>query len=120
MSSQDSISTVYTSMMKGAADYLVKPLRRNELRNLWQHVWRRQAVCYYSYSFSHHKYQLNSFYKHKFLNCISSTFVYFSHPFKKRLNSLQKMRLQAITQLGITKTLRKGLILRLECIIQIF
>ncbi|KAH0856317.1 hypothetical protein HID58_084578 [Brassica napus] len=25
-----------------AADYLVKPLRRNELRNLWQHVWRRR------------------------------------------------------------------------------
>ncbi|XP_022974351.1 two-component response regulator-like APRR9 [Cucurbita maxima] len=43
MSSEDSISTVYKSMMKGAADYLVKPLRRNELRNLWQHVWRRQA-----------------------------------------------------------------------------
>jgi pseudo-response regulator 5 len=30
-------------MLKGAADYLVKPLRRNELRNLWQHVWRRQT-----------------------------------------------------------------------------
>ncbi|KAA0042515.1 two-component response regulator-like APRR5 [Cucumis melo var. makuwa] len=43
MSSEDSISTVYKCMMKGAADYLVKPLRRNELRNLWQHVWRRQA-----------------------------------------------------------------------------
>ncbi|XP_038874792.1 two-component response regulator-like APRR3 isoform X1 [Benincasa hispida] len=43
MSSEDSISTVYKCMMKGAADYLVKPLRRNELRNLWQHVWRRQT-----------------------------------------------------------------------------
>ncbi|KAH7538323.1 hypothetical protein FEM48_Zijuj03G0187400 [Ziziphus jujuba var. spinosa] len=37
MSSQDSISTVYKCMMRGAADYLVKPIRRNELSNLWQH-----------------------------------------------------------------------------------
>ncbi|XWS38060.1 hypothetical protein CRYUN_Cryun19dG0098500 [Craigia yunnanensis] len=44
MSSQDSISTVYKCMLKGAADYLVKPIRRNELRNLWQHVWRRQSL----------------------------------------------------------------------------
>ncbi|CAH2044340.1 unnamed protein product, partial [Thlaspi arvense] len=43
MSSQDSVNTVYKCMLKGAADYLVKPLRRNELRNLWQHVWRRQT-----------------------------------------------------------------------------
>ncbi|KAJ8760789.1 hypothetical protein K2173_021827 [Erythroxylum novogranatense] len=42
MSSQDSISTVYKCMLRGAADYLVKPIRRNELRNLWQHLWRRQ------------------------------------------------------------------------------
>lgn len=44
MSSHDSISTVYKCMLRGAADYLVKPLRKNELRNLWQHVWRRQSV----------------------------------------------------------------------------
>ncbi|KAG2239423.1 hypothetical protein Bca52824_091767 [Brassica carinata] len=37
MSTQDSVNTVYKCMLKGAADYLVKPLRRNELRNLWQH-----------------------------------------------------------------------------------
>ncbi|KAG8471339.1 hypothetical protein CXB51_036758 [Gossypium anomalum] len=43
MSSQDSVSTVYKCMLRGAADYLVKPIRRNELRNLWQHVWRRQS-----------------------------------------------------------------------------
>ncbi|KAI9097828.1 hypothetical protein K1719_025599 [Acacia pycnantha] len=43
MSSQDSISTVYKCMLKGAADYLVKPVRKNELRNLWQHVWRRRS-----------------------------------------------------------------------------
>lgn len=44
MSSQDSVSTVYKCMLRGAADYLVKPIRINELRNLWQHVWRRQSV----------------------------------------------------------------------------
>ncbi|KAM7467629.1 hypothetical protein LguiB_015191 [Lonicera macranthoides] len=43
MSSIDSVSTVYKCMLRGAADFLVKPLRKNELRNLWQHVWRRQA-----------------------------------------------------------------------------
>lgn len=54
MSSQDSVSTVYKCMLRGAADYLVKPLRRNELRNLWQHVWRRQSVCVLFYgSLSH-------------------------------------------------------------------
>ncbi|KAJ0228658.1 CCT domain-containing protein [Hirschfeldia incana] len=42
MSTQDSVNTVYKCMLKGAADYLVKPLRRNELRNLWQHVWRKR------------------------------------------------------------------------------
>ncbi|CAN1228261.1 Two-component response regulator-like APRR5 [Linum grandiflorum] len=48
MSKEDSISTVYKCMMRGAADYLVKPIRRNELRNLWQHVWRRHSVMLYS------------------------------------------------------------------------
>ncbi|XP_073282280.1 two-component response regulator-like APRR5 isoform X2 [Primulina huaijiensis] len=43
MSSQDSISTVYKCMLRGAADFLVKPVRKNELKNLWQHVWRKQA-----------------------------------------------------------------------------
>ncbi|KAI3417844.1 uncharacterized protein J3R85_014105 [Psidium guajava] len=43
MSTQDAVSTVYKCMLRGAADYLVKPIRRNELKNLWQHVWRRQS-----------------------------------------------------------------------------
>ncbi|KAK6155506.1 hypothetical protein DH2020_009754 [Rehmannia glutinosa] len=43
MSSQDSVSTVYKCMLRGATDFLVKPVRKNELRNLWQHVWRKQA-----------------------------------------------------------------------------
>ncbi|KAJ3692764.1 hypothetical protein LUZ60_011859 [Juncus effusus] len=44
MSSHDSMSMVFKCMLKGAADFLVKPIRKNELRNLWQHVWRRQIV----------------------------------------------------------------------------
>uniref|UniRef100_A0A2P2M1Y2 Uncharacterized protein MANES_01G239500 n=1 Tax=Rhizophora mucronata TaxID=61149 RepID=A0A2P2M1Y2_RHIMU len=45
MSSHDSIGMVLKCMLKGAADFLIKPVRRNELRNLWQHVWRRQTVA---------------------------------------------------------------------------
>ena len=44
MSSNDSITTVFKCMLKGAADFLIKPVRRNELKNLWQHVWRRISV----------------------------------------------------------------------------
>lgn len=43
MSTHDSISMVYNCMLRGAADFLVKPIRINELKNLWQHVWRRQS-----------------------------------------------------------------------------
>nr|BAE72702.1 pseudo-response regulator 95 homologue [Lemna gibba] len=43
MSSNDSMKMVFECMLKGAADFLVKPIRKNELRNLWQHVWRRQS-----------------------------------------------------------------------------
>ena len=41
MSSNDSMSMVFKCLSKGAVDFLVKPLRKNELKNLWQHVWRR-------------------------------------------------------------------------------
>lgn len=41
MSSNDSMHTVFECLSKGAADFLVKPIRKNELKNLWQHVWRR-------------------------------------------------------------------------------
>lgn len=44
MSSNDAVSMVFKCMLKGAADFLVKPIRKNELRNLWQHVWRKQLV----------------------------------------------------------------------------
>ncbi|KAE8689756.1 Two-component response regulator-like APRR7 [Hibiscus syriacus] len=41
MSSQDSMNLVFKCLSKGAVDFLVKPVRKNELKNLWQHVWRR-------------------------------------------------------------------------------
>ncbi|CAJ1950551.1 unnamed protein product [Sphenostylis stenocarpa] len=43
MSSHDSVSMVLKCMLKGAVDFLIKPIRKNELGNLWQHVWRRHA-----------------------------------------------------------------------------
>lgn len=50
MSSQDSIGVVLKCMLKGAADFLVKPVRKNELRNLWQHVWRKHCSGSYAAS----------------------------------------------------------------------
>lgn len=41
MSSHDSMGIVFNCLSKGAVDFLVKPIRKNELKNLWQHVWRR-------------------------------------------------------------------------------
>ncbi|XP_062092813.1 two-component response regulator-like PRR37 isoform X2 [Humulus lupulus] len=41
MSSHDSRSMVFKCLSKGAVDFLVKPIRKNELKNLWQHVWRK-------------------------------------------------------------------------------
>ncbi|KAI4334458.1 hypothetical protein L6164_019151 [Bauhinia variegata] len=48
MSSHDSMGIVFKCLSKGAADFLVKPIRRNELKNLWQHVWRRYKCNSYS------------------------------------------------------------------------
>ncbi|KAA8518817.1 hypothetical protein F0562_016409 [Nyssa sinensis] len=41
MSSHDSMGLVFKCLSEGAVDFLVKPIRKNELKNLWQHVWRR-------------------------------------------------------------------------------
>ncbi|EFJ40220.1 hypothetical protein VOLCADRAFT_69846, partial [Volvox carteri f. nagariensis] len=38
MSSQDSQENVLQAFQAGAADYLIKPIRKNELATLWQHV----------------------------------------------------------------------------------
>ncbi|KAI4303782.1 hypothetical protein MLD38_039376 [Melastoma candidum] len=44
MSAQDEVSIVVKCLRMGAADYLVKPLRTNELLNLWTHMWRRRRL----------------------------------------------------------------------------
>ncbi|KAK4752529.1 hypothetical protein SAY87_021327 [Trapa incisa] len=44
MSAQDDVSIVVKCLRLGAADYLVKPLRTNELLNLWTHMWRRRRM----------------------------------------------------------------------------
>ena len=41
MSSRDDNAQVADALHAGAVDYLVKPLRRNELSTMWAHVWRR-------------------------------------------------------------------------------
>lgn len=54
MSAQDEVSTVVKCLRLGAADYLVKPLRTNELLNLWTHMWRRRhmvRLCNFIYAF---------------------------------------------------------------------
>ncbi len=39
MSSQDDRDVVMHCLTLGAIDYLVKPLRHNELRHIWTRVW---------------------------------------------------------------------------------
>jgi hypothetical protein len=39
MSTQDDRDIVATCLNRGATDYLVKPLRHNELRHIWTRVW---------------------------------------------------------------------------------
>ena len=54
MSSNDAMGTVFKCLSKGAVDFLVKPIRKNELKNLWQHVWRRchsVSCCWSSFSY---------------------------------------------------------------------
>jgi len=49
MSAHEHAGTVFECIRRGAEDYLLKPVSRREVRNLWQHVYRRRcglrAVC---------------------------------------------------------------------------
>jgi two-component response regulator (ARR-B family) len=42
MSSNGETSTVLRGVTHGAVDFLIKPVRIEELKNLWQHVVRRK------------------------------------------------------------------------------
>lgn len=44
MSSHDSQENVMQAFEAGAKDYLIKPIRRNEVSTLWQHIWRNGKV----------------------------------------------------------------------------
>lgn len=41
MSSHDSMAVSFKCLSNGAVDFLIKPVRKNELKNIWQHIWRR-------------------------------------------------------------------------------
>ena len=64
MSAQDEVSIVVKCLQLGAADYLVKPLRMNELLNLWTHMWRRRRMVVLDMSF------LDFYYLRRVCNCI--------------------------------------------------
>ncbi|KAL5548078.1 hypothetical protein UlMin_003309 [Ulmus minor] len=49
MSSHDSMGIVFKCLSKGVVDFLVKPIRKNGLKNLWQHLWRR---CHSKFPFA--------------------------------------------------------------------
>lgn len=50
MSSLDSMSVIFKCLTMGAVDFLIKPVRKNELKNIWKHIWKRRqnlsiSVC---------------------------------------------------------------------------
>eukprot|EP00239_Pterosperma_sp_CCMP1384_P008075 CAMPEP_0197858458 /NCGR_PEP_ID=MMETSP1438-20131217/32276_1 /TAXON_ID=1461541 /ORGANISM="Pterosperma sp., Strain CCMP1384" /LENGTH=427 /DNA_ID=CAMNT_0043474627 /DNA_START=138 /DNA_END=1424 /DNA_ORIENTATION=- len=44
MSGKSDTATVFKGISHGAVDYLIKPVRIEELRNIWQHVVRRKKL----------------------------------------------------------------------------
>ncbi|CAD7700738.1 unnamed protein product [Ostreobium quekettii] len=44
MSVEDKQEAIVEALQAGASDYLIKPVRRNELATLWQHIWRSKQV----------------------------------------------------------------------------
>lgn len=44
VSANDELETVKRGVMEGAEDYLLKPVRIQELRNIWQHVLRKRSA----------------------------------------------------------------------------
>ena len=46
MSRSDDREMVMKCLQLGAVDYLIKPLRRNELQNIWTRVWWRRMLSH--------------------------------------------------------------------------
>ena len=44
MSANEHSDTVFSCIQNGAEDYLLKPVTKKELQNIWQHVWRRRKT----------------------------------------------------------------------------
>jgi response regulator of citrate/malate metabolism len=42
MSAIEELQLVYQCLCKGATDYLIKPVRQQQVQNLWQNVWRKR------------------------------------------------------------------------------
>lgn len=45
MSANEHQDTVFECIQGGAEDYLVKPVTKNAIQCIWQHVWRRQVAA---------------------------------------------------------------------------
>lgn len=43
MSAHEQMGTVFECVRRGAEDYILKPVTLKQVRNLWQHVYRRQS-----------------------------------------------------------------------------
>lgn len=46
MSSHHSMAVSFKCLSNGAVDFLIKPVRKNELKNIWQHIWRRNRSVF--------------------------------------------------------------------------
>eukprot|EP00803_Ostreobium_quekettii_P004565 evm.model.scf_1977.2 EVM.evm.TU.scf_1977.2 scf_1977:10717-13144(-) len=44
MSIEERQEAILKALQAGASDYLIKPIRRNELATLWQHIWRSKQA----------------------------------------------------------------------------
>ncbi|CAN6282935.1 unnamed protein product [Urochloa humidicola] len=60
MSSHGDTRTVMKYITNGASDFLIKPLRIEELKNIWQHVfWKQIGVEHKKYNNAQHVNQLS-------------------------------------------------------------
>jgi DNA-binding response OmpR family regulator len=44
MSAHENAGTVFECVKQGAEDYLLKPVTQKEIKQIWQHVWRRRST----------------------------------------------------------------------------